>query len=155
MGGSFLPPVGLEGAAEKPDGGLYVLGLVLEENESSEGGEMFILIQIIDSFAECAAKNVNRGAQCKGMDRVCEFGHGSFLSWVVSTGSHLPGRDCRKSPAWRLGGRVANGAGLLSPEPGAALPLLVAGLILFRRGRLKLAEKLTTQRREETSLRSD
>src|ERR1039458_819334 len=91
MGGSFLPPVGLDGAAEKPDGGLYVLGLVLEENESAEGGEMFILIQIIDSLAECAAKNVNRGAQCKGMDRVCEFSHGYFLSLGCQYGEPLAG----------------------------------------------------------------
>src|ERR1035437_590906 len=77
---SLLPPVGLNVAAEEPDGGFDIVGLVLEKNQRAEGGEMLMLIQISGSFVEHAAKNVNRGAQCKGVNRVCEFRHSFFLS---------------------------------------------------------------------------
>jgi hypothetical protein len=88
---SFAPPVGLKVTAEKPDGGFDILGVVLERNERSEGGEMFLLSEIVDGLSEHAAKNVNRGAQCKGVDRVCEFSHSFFLSLVVVDGEEKAG----------------------------------------------------------------
>jgi len=79
-------------AAEQTDGGFDILGLLVKKNEGAEGGELFILIEIDDGLPEHGAKNFNRGAECKGMERVCEFTHGFFLSVVVVDGEEKAGR---------------------------------------------------------------
>jgi hypothetical protein len=83
--------VRLNVAAEEPYGGFHVFGLVIEEYESAEGGEMFILAKIIDGLSQHAAKNFNSRAQCEGMERICEYRHSFFLSVVVVDGEEKAG----------------------------------------------------------------
>src|SRR5229473_1197428 len=52
---------------------------------------MFLLNQIVDGLSEHPAKNVNRGAQCKSVDRVCEFRHGFSFPWLLSMARKRPG----------------------------------------------------------------
>jgi hypothetical protein len=109
---SFAPPVGLNVAAEKPDGGFDILGLFVKKNERAEGGEVFVLIEIVDGLSEHAAKNVNRGAEGKGVDRVCEFRHSFFLSLVVVDGEERAGRIACACPKvlFVRGGSARSGA---------------------------------------------
>src|ERR1035437_4255661 len=118
---SLLPPVGLNVAAEEPDGGFDILGLVLKKSERAEGGEMLMLIQISGSFVEHAAKNVNRGAQCKGVNRVCEFRHSVFpfrgcCRWRGKSRAHSLRVSQGSLPLWagtlnaRTSGRDTKGA---------------------------------------------
>jgi hypothetical protein len=52
---------------------------------------MFVMTQIVDGLPEHAAKNFNRGAECKGVDGICEFRHSFFLSLVVVDGEEKAG----------------------------------------------------------------
>src|ERR1035437_2847803 len=105
---SFAPPVGLNVAAEEPESGFYILGMVVKRNECAAGGEMFPLTEIFGGLAEQAAKNVNRGAECKGVDGVCEFRHGFSFPWLLSMARRRPGRYDADRKSTRLNSSHAN-----------------------------------------------
>jgi hypothetical protein len=86
--------------------------MVVKRNESAEGAQVFLMVKVSGRFVEHAAKNVDRGAECKGVDGVCEFRHGFFLSVVVVDGEEKAGRIACACPKvlFVRGGSARSGA---------------------------------------------